>query len=218
MQENQNNIIKTAQLFFLNNLKYILILSITTLSIFIIFQIYNYFQIKELKKTSIEFFNSIEDNDSFVKMIESQKNKNIYSLLSNLKIIQKNNIENKFMDSNKIYKDIISSYELDNLYLSSISAHAAYTLINATYYENTNKYLKDILIYIDKISDDLESYYSIKNELIYLLQVAEIDINKEEYKNNTNVLQVYTNIINSDLISSQIKERVKKIHEFQLYK
>ena len=41
---------------------------------------------------------------------------------------------------------------------------------------------------------------------------------QSEYKNNSRALDKYNEIFNSELISTSIKERVKKIHEFQLYK
>ena len=51
-----------------------------------------------------------------------------------------------------------------------------------------------------------------------LLIVTEIDLNKSQYDNNSIVLDKYNEIFNSSLVSTSIKERVKKIHEFQLYK
>ena len=91
-------------------------------------------------------------------------------------------------------------------------------MINASYEDNTNNYINDISIYIDTISDELDGYFSIKKELEYLLIVAEIDLNKTEYNNNFKALDKYNEIFNSSLVSASIKERVKKIHEFQLYK
>ena len=91
-------------------------------------------------------------------------------------------------------------------------------MINASYEDNTNNYLNDISIYINNINDELESYFSIKKELEYLLIITEIDLNKSEYNNNSKVLDKYNEIFNSSLVSASIKERVKKIHEFQLYK
>ena len=64
----------------------------------------------------------------------------------------------------------------------------------------------------------MESFFSIKKELEYLLIVMEVDIIKSEYKNNIKAQETYDSIYNSSLISSSVKERVKKIHEYQLYK
>ena len=91
-------------------------------------------------------------------------------------------------------------------------------MINASYEENTNNYLNDISNYIDYISDQSDGYFSIKKELEYLLIVTQIDLNKSEYNNSSKALDKYNEIFNSSLVSASIKERVKKIHEFQLYK
>ena len=91
-------------------------------------------------------------------------------------------------------------------------------MIDASYNQNSLSYLDDIAFYINNISNDLESYFSIKKELEYLLLVTEVDINKSDYKNNSEVLEIYNDIYDSSLISSSVKERVKKIHDFQLYK
>ena len=76
----------------------------------------------------------------------------------------------------------------------------------------------EILIYLNNINDEFDGYFSIKKELEYLLIVTEIDLNKSEYNNNSKALDKYNEIFNSSLVSASIKERVKKIHEFQLYK
>ena len=44
-----------------------------------------------------------------------------------------------------------------------------------------------------------------------------MDLNKLEYKNNSKALDKYNEIFSSSLVSASVKERVKKIHEFQLY-
>ncbi len=218
-EDKNNNFFKKTQLFIVNNLRNILLSIGFIFIIFISFQIYNYINLNNIKKSSAQFFDSFDYEDQFILNIdELQKQKNIFSSLSKLKLIQNFNNNNNFISSNELYKDLLLSNELDSIYLSSISAHAAYTLINATYIENTKKYLNDINFYIENISDDLENYFSIKKELEYLLLVSEIDINNLEYKNNSKVIEIYGIIVNSSLISSSIKERVKKIHEFQLYK
>ena len=126
--------------------------------------------------------------------------------------------ENKnFSYSNELYKQLLASSNLDDLYKSAIAANASYTMINASYEKNTDNFLNDISIYINNISDELDGYFSIKKELEYLLIITEIDLNKSEY-NNSKALDKYNEIYNSSLVSDSTKERVKKIHEFQLYK
>ena len=216
---NKKNIITNFQNFILSNARFIIISTISLIILFISFQTYNYFSIQAQKKTSINFFNSIENNNEIIENLNDIKNDdNIFSILSSLKLIEKSNEKNNFGISNELYKEIILSDKLDDLYKSSISAHASYTLINASYLENTINYIDDISFYIGNINDNLESFFSIKKELEYLLIVMEVDIIKSEYKNNLKAQEIYDSIYNSSLISSSVKERVKKIHEYQLYK
>ena len=216
---NKKNIITNFQNFIFSNARVLIISTLSLIILFISFQTYNYFSIQAQKKTSINFFNSIENNNEIIENLNDIKNDdNIFSILSSLKLIEKSNEKNNFGISNELYKEIILSDKLDDLYKSSISAHASYTLINASYLENTINYIDDISFYIGNINDNLESFFSIKKELEYLLIVMEVDIIKSEYKNNLKAQEIYDSIYNSSLISSSVKERVKKIHEYQLYK
>tara|TARA_B100000676_G_C17837559_1_gene711129 strand:- start:107 stop:772 length:666 start_codon:yes stop_codon:yes gene_type:complete len=212
------NLFKNIQKFVINNIKLIIITLIIIFILFIGFQIFNYFKIQQIKKSSIIFFNSIQENQSDFSQIENLlKSEGFFSILSKLKLIQKNNDDKNFSNSNELYKEIILSSKLDNLYKTSIAVNASYTLINASYEENTNNYLSDIAIYINNINDELDGYFSLKKELEFLLIITEIDLNKLEYKNNSKALDKYNEIFSSSLVSASVKERVKKIHEFQLY-
>ena len=212
------NLFKNIQKFVMKNIKLIIITLIIIFILFIGFQIFNYFKIQQIKKSSIIFFNSIQENQSDFSQIENLlKSEGFFSILSKLKLIQKNNDDKNFSYSNELYKEIILSSKLDNLYKTSIAVNASYTLINASYEENTNNYLSDIAIYINNINDELDEYFSLKKELEFLLIITEIDLNKLEYKNNSKALDKYNEIFSSSLVSASVKERVKKIHEFQLY-
>ena len=72
--------------------------------------------------------------------------------------------------------------------------------------------------FINYINDSLNSYKGIKLELKYLLAIAEQDHNYISQQNNLNTNDLYKLIMESTDISSSIKERVNKIHEFQIYK
>ena len=218
-EESKNiNLFKNIQKFVIKNIKLIIIILIIIFILFIGFQIFNYFKIQQVKKSSIIFFNSIQENQSDFSQIENLlKSEGFFSILSKLKLIQKNNDDKNFSYSNELYKEIILSSKLDNLYKTSIAVNASYTLINASYEENTNNYLSDIAIYINNINDELDEYFSLKKELEFLLIITEIDLNKLEYKNNSKALDKYNEIFSSSLVSASVKERVKKIHEFQLY-
>ena len=219
-EENKNNsLFKKIQNFIFTNYIQIIISLVVLLIIFVGFQIYNYFKIQDIKNSSISFFDIIqEDQDDLSNLENLIGDDNIFSILSKLKLIQKNNENKNFSYSNELYKELLASSNLDDLYKSSIAANASYTMINASYLENTNNYINDVSSYIDNISDELEGYLSIKKELEYLLIITEIDLNKSEYNNNSNALDKYNEIFNSSLISASVKERIKKIHEYQLYK
>ena len=211
--------IKNIQTFISNNLRYLLLIISLILIFFISFQTYSYLQTRQLKNTSIQFFDTIENDDLILENINDLKNDdNFYSILSKLTLIQKYNQDKNYKSSNELYKNIISSNELDEIYISSLCAQASYTLINASYFENTDNYFNDISFYISKISDDLQNYFSIKKELEYLLMVTQLDINNLDYKNNKKVIDFFNTINNSNIISSSVKDRVKKIHDFQIYK
>ena len=219
-EENKNNnLFKRIQNFIFTNYIQIIISIVILLILFIGYQTYNYFKIQDIKNSSIGFFDIIRENQDDLSNLENIINDdNIFSILSKLKLIQKNNEDKNFSYSNELYKELLNASDLDNLYKSSIAANASYTMINASYEENTNNYLNDISSFINYISDDWDSYFSIKKELEYLLIVTEIDLNRSEYNNNSKAMDKYNEIFNSSLVSTSIKERVKKMHEFQLYK
>ena len=219
-EENKNNsLLKKTQNFIFKNYIQLIISLVILLIIFIGFQTYNYFKIQDIKKSSISFFDIIQDNQNNLSSLENLiDDDNIFSILSKLKLIQQNNKNKNFSYSNELYKELLVSSNLDVLYKSAIATNASYTMINASYEENTNSYLNDISNYINNISDELDGYFSIKKELEYLLIITEIDLNKSEYSNSSIALDKYNEIFNSSLVSTSIKERVIKIHEFQLYK
>ena len=218
-EENKNNsLLKKIQNFTFTNYKQLIISLVILLILFAGFQSFNYFKIQGIKKSSISFFNIIKENQNDLSSLEKLiDDDNIFSILSTLKLIQQNNENKNYSYSNELYKELLTSSNLDDLYKSAIAANASYTMINASYEENTNNYLNDISIYINNINDELDSYFSIKKELEYLLIVTEIDLNKSEYI-NSKALDKYNEIFNSSLVSASTKERMKKIHEFQLYK
>ena len=219
MNDSKLNFIQLFQNFFRNNFRRIIIFIGSLILLLIFIQINSYYNDRNLKKTSIKFFNILDNEDKFITDMKDLSNdKNIYSILSQLKLIQVNNKNKNYDLSNEIYKQLIKSKYLNSIYLSAIATNASYTLINASYIENTSRYLNDISMYISLINEELESYQSIKKELEYLNIITEIDINNLDYKNNDSALELYDTISNSSLISSSIKERVKKIHEFQVYK
>ena len=219
-EENKNySLFKSIQNFIFTNYIQITISTVILLILFVGYQTYNFFKIQDIKNSSIIFFDIIRENQDDLSSLENLIDKdNIFSNLSKIKLIQKNNQNKNFSYSNELYKELLASPNLNDVYKSSIAANASYIMINASYEENTNNYLNDISTYINYISDQSDSYFSIKKELEYLLIVTQIDLNKSEYNNSSKALDKYNEIFNSSLVSDSTKERVKKIHEFQLYK
>ena len=106
----KNNLFKNFQVFITSNLRYILIGVGLFLITFIFFQVYNYISLQDIKKTSIVFFNSIENNEEILDDLNSiKKNDNIYSVLSTLKIIENSNKNKNYSISNELYKEVILS-------------------------------------------------------------------------------------------------------------
>ena len=67
--------------------------------------------------------------------------------------------------------------------------------------------MTNLLFYVD---ESFESFIGYSLEILYLLSLTQKNIKKAN--------SLYDQIINSDNISSSIKERVKKINEFEKYK
>ena len=110
-EKNKNNsLFKKIQNFILTNYLQIIISLVILLIIFIGFQTYNYFKIQDIKKSSISFFNIIQENQDDLSSLENLiDDDNIFSILSKLKLIQKNNENNNFSYSNELYKELLSS-------------------------------------------------------------------------------------------------------------
>ena len=218
-EDNKKSLIQSFQNFVVTNYKIILSFAVVLIVIIALLQIYFYFANQALKKTSIQFFNLIDKGDEIIQDLNTIKESgNIYSVLSSLKLIEKNNENNDYVYSNELYKELLNSSKIEVLYKSSIAAHAAYTMIGASYHDKSLDYVEDIQLYINNIDDSFESFTSIKKELQYLLIITELDLTNSDYKSNTEVIEMYNDIYNSNLISSTVKERVKKIHEFHLFK
>lgn len=220
MTENKEkvNFIKKFQNFFYSNTKNIFVSIAVFLTLFISIQIYSYYSIQNTKKISINFFNSLDLKDNIISNLDSiEVSENFFSTLSLLKSVQSYNDQRNFKLSNELYRKILSSNNLDKLYASTIAIHATMTFIDASYIENTTNYINDIKYYLESISDDFENFNTIKKELEYLFMVMRVDFNEISYTNNTNISNLYNEILDSDIISQSTKERVKKIHEFHLY-
>ena len=149
-------------------------------------------------------------------MDKISQEKGFYSILSKLELIKKNINNGNFDLSLELYDDILSSYNLNNNYISIVAINGAYNFIDIVIKNKNDKYIDNINNFISLIDEDLDNYIGNKSELLYLVSILSLN-NDSNYKNNKELLTLYDKLMNNEKISSTIKGRVKKIHEFYIY-
>ena len=218
--QSKNNFLKVASNFTKDNLKTLIVSLAVVFLIFVIYQGYSYYNINKLNKLSVSYFKNKEINDELIKLSElnSISNKNsFYSILSRLELINEYINKNEIDKSIELYNEILSSKDLDSNYVSIIAIKGAYQIIDeAIKNNNNNNYINDINNFISFIDENLDNYIGSKNELLYLVSILSLN-DDSSYKNNSELLTLYENMMNNEKISSTIKERVKKIHEFYIF-
>ena len=220
---NKNQIKKSfyQSIYFLikNNLKNLIILLSVIFIFFLTFQGYSYYQTNKINNLSVLYFANKNLDDELTKYSEMQnisKEKGFYSILSKLELI-KNNIDNENFDlSLELYDDILNGNDLDNNYISLVAINGAYNFIDIVIKSKNYKYISNINKFISLIDENLDNYIGNKNELLYLVSILSLK-DDSDYKNNSELLILYDNLIDNEKISSAIKERVKKIHEFYIF-
>jgi len=205
-----------------SNYKIISGILILILILFLSYQFYSFIIIKNVHKNSISYFNAkdLEPNDDFYKIMEKlSSNKDFYSVVSSFEIIKINLENNNFSLAEKLYLKLLNEKNLQPVYIAAIASHASYTFLNVLLENNNINLVSTINNFINYINDNLDNYKGIKLELKYLLAITEQDQNNiSSQQNNLNTNDIYKLIMESKNISSSIKERVNKIHEFQIYK
>ena len=188
---------------FKNNFKYVIFLFFILLIIISSFYIYNYLIDKNIYKTSISYNSSknLNSEEDFLKsMIEISKNKNFFGILASLDIINNNIENNNYNAAFNNYIKILEEKNLDKVYKSLISIHSSYNLIDNIEISKIYNLLK----YYDQ---SVESFLGFYSEILFLLSILEKDDNK--------TIKLYNEILSNNKISEQIKQRVKKINEFE---
>ena len=216
---NKNNFLKVISNFAKDNLKTIIISLLIIFLIFLIYQGYSFYEKNKLNKLSISYFENKDIEDELTQISELNsisKENSFYSLLSKLELINKHIEKNEFDKSIELYNEILSSKDLDSNYIAVIAIKGAYQLVDIAIKNNNNEYINVINKFISLIDDNLDNYQGNKNELLYLTSILSLN-DDSSYKNNSELLSLYENIISNDNISSSIKERVKKIHEFYIF-
>ena len=215
----KNNFLNVISTFAKDNLKTIIISLLIIFLIFLTYQGYSYYEKNKLNKLSISYFENKDIEDELTQISELNsisKENSFYSLLSKLELINKHIEKNEFDKSIELYNEILSSKDLDSNYIAVIAIKGAYQLVEITIKYNNNEYINVINKFISLIDDNLDNYQGNKNELLYLTSILSLN-DDSSYKNNSELLSLYENIISNDNISSTIKERVKKIHEFYIF-
>ena len=215
----KNNFLKVISNFARDNLKTIIISLLIIFLIFLIYQGYSFYEKNKLNKLSISYFENKDIEDELTQISELNsisKENSFYSLLSKLELINKHIEKNEFDKSIELYNEILSSKDLDSNYIAVIAIKGAYQLVEIAIEYNNNEYINVINKFISLIDDNLDNYQGNKNELLYLTSILSLN-DDSSYKNNSELLSLYENIISNDNISSTIKERVKKIHEFYIF-
>ena len=199
------------------NIRNIIILLSLCFVLFLSFQIYSFYISNKIQKNSISFFSVQNTDDTNViknTITKLSDNNTFYGVLAKLELIELNLKQNNIQDSISMYLEVINQNNLDSVYKSAIASKAAYQLIDINLENLSSDYLNIISAFISYIDDEAVSYKGIKLELEHLIKILETEKNKIDYLSFNDASDIYENIMNSDVVSSAIKERVNKIHEF----
>jgi len=214
-----NTFFQRMSVFIKNNVKKLIITFSIIFLLFITFQFYSFYNINKINNLSVTYFSnkSLDDEvTKYSKMKIISNEKGFYSILSKLELI-KNNIDNENYDlSLELYDDILNNKDLDNNYVSLVAINGAYNFVDIVIKSKKEKYISNIYKFISLIDENLDNYIGNKNELLYLVSILSLK-DDSDYKNNSELLIIYDDIISNEKISSAIKERIKKIHEFYFF-
>jgi len=199
------------------NLRSIIILLSLCFVLFLAYQIYSFYISNKIQKNSISFFTAqnTDDQNVITDTITKLSDENtFYGVLAKLELIDLNLKQNNIQDSVSMYLEVINTNNLDAVYKSAIASKASYQLIDINLEDLSSDYLNIINDFIFYIDDETDSYKGVKLELQYLTKILEAEKNSINYSSFNEVNDIYENITSSDVVSSAIKERVNKIHEF----
>ena len=199
------------------NIRNIIIFLSLCFVLFLSYQIYSFYISNKIQQNSISFFaaQNTDDANVIADTITKLSNDNtFYSVLAKLELIDLNLKQNNIQDSISIYLEVINQSNLGSVYKSAIASKASYQLIDINLDDLSSDYINTISNFMTYINDEADTYKGIKFELEYLIKILEVEKNSIDYSSSNEVNDFYENIMNSDVVSSAIKERVNKIHEF----
>ena len=199
------------------NIRNIIIFLSLCFVLFLSYQIYSFYISNKIQQNSISFFaaQNTDDANVITDTITKLSNDNtFYSVLAKLELIDLNLKQNNIQDSISMYLEVINQSNLGSVYKSAIASKASYQLIDINLDDLSSDYINTIINFMSYIDDEADTYKGIKFELEYLIKILEVEKNSIDYSSSNEVNDIYENIMNSDVVSSAIKERVNKIHEF----
>ena len=217
---NNKNFLNKTRNYINKNLRFIIIFMSVCFIIFISFQLLNLYKTKKIQNNSILFFNSQNLDDVDViqnSMLELSKQNKFYAVLSKLELIEISLNRKNYENAISLYNELLINKDLSQIFISAIASKASYKFIDISFIDSSQLFYNTIKTFISFIDSELINYQGIRLELNYLLKILEVKDNNIEYKNFSEAIDLYNNIMKSDKVSSAIKERVNKIHEFQLY-
>ena len=187
------------------NIKVIIFFALIIVLFFAGFQIYLFNKNKKILELSIVYNDSKYSNsqiDFIEHMNEIAETKSFYGFLASLELINNKINNNQYNESYEDYLKLLNNKNIDNLFKTFLAVHGSYNLLDKI----SNEKIDKLLTYID---ESIDSFIGYRLELLFLLSVNNGNINKTS--------SLYEQIIKDDRISLSIKERVKKINEFEKY-
>ena len=190
----------------------------------IIIQIFFFYDNIKILDTSIAYNETKSDfkNNEFIDLLdEISKEKNFYGVLAkidkiNLKL-SNNELESAYQD----YITLLNQSNLANIYKSTISIQASYNFLRLLSEESNMNKLSEFKTKINKllsfVDPSIDSFIGFNLEILYLLSIFEQDFSNSLTLSDESQ-NLYQQIQEGDRISAFIKERVKKINDFQKYK
>ena len=182
------------------NIKVIIYIVLAIIIFILSFQIYLFSKNKKIFELSVQYSDSmdLESKSEFLETMNSiSKDKSFYGLLASMELINDKIINKEYEES---YNDYLILLNRKNIYKNILAIHASYNLLN-------NISSDKILILLSYVDESFESFVGFRLEILYLLSLTEKNIKKNK--------SLYDEIIENDIVSSSIKERVKKINEFE---
>ena len=206
-----NKIVSKASIFSIiqslikQNVKVIIFFALIILLVIAGLQIYFFNKNKKILELSIVYNDSKYSNsqiDFIEHMNEIAETKSFYGLLASLELINNKINNNQYNESYEDYLKLLNNKNIDNLYKTLLAVHGSYNLFDKI----NNEKIAKLISYID---ESIDSFIGYRLELLFLQSVNNGNINK--------INSLYEQIIKDDRISLSIKERVKKINEFEKY-